>query len=232
MKLLNNDVAVVSLSGGQDSATCLLWAMNHFKEVHTVSFNYGQRHEVELKCAALLAMRFAPSKDGNVYSHTVIQVPGLKTIGDSALVAGGDVTQQKDGLPASFVPGRNIILLAHAGALAYKKDAATVVTGVCETDYSGYPDCRRETIDALEVTLNKGMEVKMFIATPLMYLTKAETWKLAAQEHRDGETIIRDMTHTCYNGVRDALHEWGYGCGECPACILRKKGYEEYIAGK
>ena len=219
MKKLDKTKALVCLSGGQDSVTCLLQAGRIYAKTYAVSFNYGQKHAVELTCAKTIAEILG-------VEHFVLDIPALSQIGDSALLAAADVNAVKDGLPASFVPGRNVIFLSYAAALAYKLNCGILITGVSETDYSGYPDCRENTIKSLETTLNAAMEIDLEILTPLIHKTKAEIWQMA--EQYDGVELIREHTHTCYNGDRTAKHEWGYGCGDCPACRLRCCGYEEF----
>ena len=229
MKRLDKTKALVCLSGGQDSTTCLLQALQIYSVVYTVSFNYGQKHSVELECAQRIIEILGMA------DYYVLDIPALKQIGDSALLADADVNTLKDGLPAAFVPGRNIIFLSQAAALAYKLGCGNLVTGVSETDYSGYPDCREQTIKYLEVTLNAAMETDLNIVTPLMHKAKAEIWKMAYQYRMPpydkepyGVELIREHTHTCYNGDRTVRHEWGYGCSNCPACQLRRHGYEEF----
>lgn len=222
-----HSTCVVVMSGGQDSTTCLGLALQHFKKVVAINFSYGQKHEIETFCAANIC------KQNDVPMH-IFKTDVLSQMGDSALFA--DVKQSvneehsnKDGLPASFVPNRNAFFLTVAHAYAQKIGASFVMTGVCQTDYSGYPDCRDSFVTALNAALNEGSNSKVEILTPLMYLTKAETFKLA--EKCDFiDTVIND-SHTCYNGRRGAMfhHEWGHGCGECPACELRSKGWDEYL---
>lgn len=221
----NHNAAVVVLSGGQDSTTCLGLALNNYDKVYAVGFSYGQRHTVELACAAQIC------KEHNV-PFELFEIPALKMLGNSALIGNeGDVNakhEQHDNLPASFVPNRNAMFLTIAHAYAQKVGAKYVVTGVCETDYSGYPDCRRVFIETLEASLNVGYETDISFVTPLMNLTKAETFELA--DRVGFLTTVIEQSHTCYNGVRRRLHDWGYGCGECPACKLRKAGYEEWLS--
>lgn len=218
--------AVVVLSGGQDSVTCLGLALKNFETVYAVGFSYGQKHITELAQAARICqMYFVPFQ--------VFQIPVLEQLGDSALTTDGDVNQvhhrNKD-LPASFVPNRNAMFLTMAHAYAQKVGAVALITGVCETDYSGYPDCRADFIELIEEALNTGYLTNIEIHTPLMYLTKAETFELADQ---CGflDTVIH-LSHTCYNGNRTDFHEWGYGCGGCPACRLRESGYLEFVASR
>jgi 7-cyano-7-deazaguanine synthase len=227
MKSLNKSRALVCLSGGQDSVTCLMRAAQKYgaENIFTVSFNYGQKHAVELACAKTAAKLLGAAK------HYVLKIPALKQIGDSALLTSADVNANKDSLPASFVPARNIIFLSQAAALAYKLDCANLITGVSEVDYSGYPDCRGRTLKLLERTLNAGLETNLRIVTPLLRKNKAEIWEMARQcRGADGVELIREHTHTCYNGDHTTRHAWGYGCAKCPACRLRRKGYAEFCA--
>jgi 7-cyano-7-deazaguanine synthase len=223
--------ALVLFSGGQDSATCLAWALERYARVETIGFDYGQRHRVELDCRAgvLEGMRASPAWAARLGEDHVLRLDLLKEIGASALTSDIAIAMDATGLPNTFVPGRNILFFAAAAALAYRRGLRTLVGGMCETDYSGYPDCRDDTIKALQVALGLGMDARFVLETPLMWLTKAQTWKLAQDLGGSAlvELIIRD-THSCYLGVRTALHAWGYGCGECPACLLRREGYSEY----
>jgi 7-cyano-7-deazaguanine synthase len=232
VKLLDKTKTLVCLSGGQDSVTCLMEAAQTGGGTYAVSFNYGQRHSIELDCAAQAA------KILKTAGYYALDIPALRQIGGSALLTGGDLNERRDGLPASFVPGRNAIFLAQAAALAYQLNCGRLVTGVSETDYSGYPDCREYTIKFLEAALNAAMETDLEIAAPLMRKTKAETWTMAYQyrvppfdraDKQYGAELIREHTHTCYRGDRTVRHDWGYGCGECPACLLRRRGYAEFI---
>ena len=219
--------AVVVLSGGQDSVTCLGLALKNFEKVYAVGFVYGQKHEVEIRCAHRICQEHG-------VPFTVFSIPALQFIGNSALIRG---TEQKDvsakhaqnaNLPASFVPNRNALFLTTAHAYAQKVGADCLITGVCETDFSGYPDCRDEFIRSLEETLNLGYETNIKIYTPLMWLNKAETFALAKEV--DFLTVVLEDSHTCYNGDHNTNFVWGYGCGECPACKLRANGFEAFIA--
>lgn len=229
-----SETAMVLFSGGQDSTTCLAWALHRFDSVETVGFDYGQRHSVELEVrdVAREAIRAAfPLWAARLGGDHLIPLAALGEISDTALTKGGEIAMQANGLPNTFVPGRNLMFLTFAAALAYKRGARHLVTGVCETDYSGYPDCRDDTMKAMQVALNLGMETRFVVHTPLMWVDKEETWAMA----RDlgGEPlvdIIRRDTHTCYEGVRDAMHDWGYGCGSCPACDLRRSGYAAFTS--
>lgn len=235
--------AVVLLSGGQDSATCLAWALTHFETVHTLGFDYGQRHAIELEARKdfrLAASRWADAMRkshahdlfiGNLGSDHLLPLPALNMVAESALTRDTEISAPADALPNTFVPGRNLLFVTLAAALAWKLGAQHVVTGVCETDFSGYPDCRDDTIKALQVAINLGMDRRFVIHTPLMWLSKADTWALA---HRlGGQELVSDIvkrTHTCYRGDHTTEHEWGYGCGECPACQIRARGWHEWVA--
>ena len=234
-KEIKGQTALVLFSGGQDSTTCLAWALDHFARVETVGFDYGQRHAIELDCRAdLLAGIRALRADWAARlgdGHT-LKVPTLSDISDTALTRDVAIAMGAGGLPNTFVPGRNLVFLTFAAALAYRRGIAHIVGGMCETDYSGYPDCRDETIRALNVALNLGMAKSFALHTPLMWLDKAATWKLADALGGAGLVdLIRDQSHTCYLGERGARHDWGFGCGECPACELRAKGWRAYADG-
>lgn len=217
--------AVVVLSGGQDSATCLALALSRdHSAVHTITFDYGQRHAVEIDCAVDLARRWnVPNQVVPLYQLRDLVTSALLTTGEDVGASHARLTN----LPASFVPARNALFITLAHGLAQEVGAGHIYLGVCETDFSGYPDCRQAFIVAMESALNVGYQASIKIETPLMYRTKAETFKLA----RDLDVLpdIIDGTHTCYNGDREHVHAWGRGCGECPACLLRAKGYNEYL---
>jgi 7-cyano-7-deazaguanine synthase len=229
------DAALVLFSGGQDSATCIAWALDRFAHVETVGFDYGQRHIVELACRGtfLGALRERyPKWSRRLGDDHVLDLGLIKTLGDSALTGKSEIAMGANGLPTTFVPGRNILFLTVAAALAYRRGLRVLVGGMCETDYSGYPDCRDDTLKALQVALNLGMDRRFVIATPLMWLDKAATWKLAESlAGPDFVELIIEHTHTCYLGDRTNRHPWGYGCGNCPACQLRAKGHAAYRAG-
>lgn len=227
--------AIVLFSGGQDSTTCLAWALNRFESVETIAFDYGQRHAVELSCqhVVLSELRASfPQWEARLGPHHEIDLQALKSISDTALTHDSEIVIGEKGLPNTFVPGRNILFLTMAAAIAYRRDIRHIVGGMCETDYSGYPDCRDDTIKAVQLALNLGMEARLVIDTPLMWLTKAATWRLA---HELGGHVLVDLiinhTHTCYLGDRLSRHEWGYGCGRCPACSLRAHGYHQFLNG-
>ncbi len=232
MVSLKPNSALVLFSGGQDSATCLAWALARFDHVETIGFSYGQRHIIELGCREkLLDGIRAISKDWakRIGEGHTLDIPTLGAISETALTRNVAIEMGEDGLPNTFVPGRNLVFLTFAAALAYRRGISNVVGGMCETDYSGYPDCRDDTIKALNTALNLGMARAFELHTPLMWRDKASTWALAdelgGQELID---LIREQSHTCYLGERGARHDWGYGCGKCPACDLRAKGWSEY----
>jgi 7-cyano-7-deazaguanine synthase len=226
--------ALVLFSGGQDSAVCLAWALQRFVKVETVGFDYGQRHAVELE--ARLAVREAitdrfPHWAPRLRDDWVLGLHAFGAIGDTALTQNRAIEMTERGLPSTYVPGRNLVFLTYAAALADRRGLGSLIGGMCETDFSGYPDCRRATLDAMERALNLGMERDFVILTPLMTRTKAETWAMA--RHLGGEDlvdIIVEHSHTCYLGVRETRHDWGAGCGTCPACALRAKGWDEWVA--
>ena len=228
------DRALALFSGGQDSTTCLAWALDRYQAVETVGFDYGQRHasELDARPRVLAGIRAAfPDWAGRLGADHMLPLDVLKAIGGSALTDDMTIEMGTNGLPTSFVPGRNILFLTAAAALAYRRGLASLVGGMCETDFSGYPDCRNDTIQATETALNLGMETAFKIETPLMWIDKADTWALA--ESLGGKALIDlivEETVTCYEGDHSHRHDWGYGCGVCPACDLRKKGYEKYAA--
>lgn len=231
-----DEAALVLFSGGQDSATCLAWALARFGRVETLGFDYGQRHAVELECRETLREGLRAQnplwKERLGMDHT-LALGALGDISETALTRNAEIAMEKDGLPNTFVPGRNIIFLTFAAALAARRGIRHIVTGVCETDYSGYPDCRDDTIKAVQVALNLGMDSRYVLHTPLMWIDKAETWALA--EELGGAalvSLINQESHTCYLGDRESLHPWGHGCGQCPACDLRRAGWDEYVASK
>jgi len=226
--------ALVLFSGGQDSTTCLAWALSHFERVETVGFDYGQRHAAELEARPRVLMglraiskRWSEALGGDV----VLPINTLKAIGGSALTDDMAFTMGKDRLPTSFVPGRNVFFLTAAAALAYRRGIADLVGGMCETDFSGYPDCRDETVQAVGRALSLGLARDVRIHTPLMWIDKKATWSLARELGGDALVdLIIEETVTCYQGNRSIRHAWGYGCAKCPACELRAKGYEAYKA--
>jgi 7-cyano-7-deazaguanine synthase len=224
--------ALVLFSGGQDSTTCLVWALSRYARVETLGFDYGQRHAVELSLRpALLSSIRALNAEWHerLGEDHLLDLSLLGKISDTALTRDTAITMQANGLPNTFVPGRNLLFITVAAALAYRRGLDVIVGGMCETDYSGYPDCRDESLRALESALQLGMATTLSLQTPLMWLNKAATWQLA--HDLGGEslvTLIRTDTHTCYLGERGVLHDWGHGCGTCPACELRANGYREY----
>jgi 7-cyano-7-deazaguanine synthase len=227
-----DDSALVLFSGGQDSATCLAWALARFAHVETIGFDYGQRHRIELdvRPVFLEALRrgFADWA-GKLGEDRVVDAGIIGRLSDTALTRETEIAMQANGLPNTFVPGRNILFLTLAATVAYRRGIKHIVTGVCETDYSGYPDCRDDTIKALQVALNLGMESRFVLETPLMWIDKAETWRLAERLGGAGLVdLIKEDTHTCYLGDRSHRHEWGWGCGACPACDLRADGYRRF----
>lgn len=211
--------AIVVFSGGQDSTTCLFWAQKQFAEIEAVTFDYGQRHRLEIECAAEIAKELQ-------IKHHILDMSLLNQLAPSALTRTDmEVRDGKDDeLPSSFVPGRNLVFLTFAGILAAQVGAKHIVTGVCETDFSGYPDCRDSFIKSLNVSLNLSMDKTFVIDTPLMWLTKAQTWELA--DSLGAFEFVRERTLTCYNGIK------ANGCGQCPACKLRQRGLEEYMNSK
>ena len=229
---LSTDSALVLFSGGQDSTTCLAWALSRYSRVETLGFDYRQRHAVELTVRPAILesiVKIEPSWSARLGADHVLDLSVLGAVSDTALTRECEITMQANGLPNTFVPGRNLVFLTLAAALAYRRGISVIVGGMCETDYSGYPDCRDETLRTLQTALQLGMDTKVTIETPLMWLDKAATWALADQ--LGGASfieLIRTATHTCYLGERGELHEWGYGCGQCPACGLRATGYYAY----
>ncbi|HEY4043402.1 MAG TPA: 7-cyano-7-deazaguanine synthase QueC [Rhodopila sp.] len=223
------DTALVLFSGGQDSATCLAWALRRYVRVETVGFYYGQRHAVEMDCREPTRQALASARLG--MDHVIDLAVTIGGLGETALTAGIAIEMGQGGLPNTFVPGRNLLFLTCAAAIAYRRGLRRIVAGMCETDYSGYPDCRDDTIKAMQLALNLGMERRFVLETPLMWLDKAATWALAAS--LGGQSlvdVIRERTHTCYLGTRSVCHPWGYGCGTCPACLLRAQGWERWRA--
>ena len=229
--------ALVLFSGGQDSSVCLAWALERYDRVETVGFDYGQRHAIEMEARqavrAQVVDRF-PHWAGRLGEDHVLDIRSFGQVAQSALTADRAIEMTERGLPSTFVPGRNLVFLIYAAALADRRGVDVLVGGMCETDFSGYPDCRRDTMDAMQSALNLGMDRAFRIETPLMWLTKAQTWALA--KTLGGEDLVRlivEESHTCYQGERGELHAWGHGCGTCPACELRAKGYIEWdVAGR
>lgn len=228
--------ALVLFSGGQDSTTCLAWALDRFAHVETLGFDYGQRHHVELSCRATvrenLAARF-PHWAGRLGPDHTLSLDALGAVSETALTREAEIGLEAGGLPNTFVPGRNLVFLAFGAALAYRRGIRHIVGGMCETDFSGYPDCRDDAIKAMQVALNIGMDSRFVLHTPLMWIDKAETWRMT---ERLGGALLVDLvledTHTCYLGERGQRHAWGHGCGTCPACELRARGWRAYEAAR
>lgn len=233
--MTGSGTALVLLSGGQDSAACLGWALSRFAHVETMGFAYGQRHDVELDCRQAVRDRIGAVRTDwgeRLGEDHVADVSSLADLGATALTSEAAIQMQADGLPSTFVPGRNLAFLTYAAALAYRRAIDHIVIGVCETDYSGYPDCRDDTIKAMQLALNLGMARRFVLHTPLMWLDKAQTWALI--DRLGGEAFIElvaEHSHTCYRGERTQRHAWGYGCGDCPACELRAGGWQRYREG-
>ncbi|MBV6305441.1 7-cyano-7-deazaguanine synthase QueC [Candidimonas humi] len=231
-----HDKALVLFSGGQDSTTCLAWALQRYAQVETIGFDYGQRHAVELECrkTVLEALRAGrPDWAERLGEDHMLDLGVLGRLSDTALTRDASIAFERNGLPNTFVPGRNLLFFTFAAALAYRRGLSVLVGGMCETDYSGYPDCRDNTLKSLQVSLSLGMDMPLVVETPLMWLDKAATWRLAEQiGGRLLVELIKESTHTCYLGERRQRHPWGYGCGACPACELRAKGYANYMSAQ
>lgn len=231
---VHSETALVLFSGGQDSTTCLAWALETFGQVETLGFEYGQRHAVELACRGTIRdriRRLRPGWDTRLGDDHTLALPALAALSETALTRDMAIEIAAEGLPNTFVPGRNLIFLTFAAALAWRQGLRHLVGGMCETDYSGYPDCRDDTVKAMQVALTLGMGRRFVLHTPLMWIDKAQTWALAERLGGDAliDLILTD-THTCYRGERGARHAWGYGCGTCPACMLRAQGWERFRA--
>ena len=231
--MTNIKKALVLFSGGQDSTVCLFYALKKYDYVETIGFDYGQRHKVELKCRdniiRIIKEQFSHWGDRIKDDHC-LPLPALKLIGGTSLTEDSAFYLSENGLPSTFVPARNLLFLTYAAALAYRRDIDVLITGMCETDYSGYPDCRRKTLDSLEHSIMLGMEKKVTIETPLMEIDKKNTWQFA--QELGGEKLINiiiEHTHSCYRGERRYLYAWGYGCNDCFACNLRSNGYQRWI---
>lgn len=231
----DHSAAIVLLSGGQDSAVCLAWALERYRRVETVGFDYGQRHRVELTLRGRLREKLVvlkPAWGARLGADHIIGLPEFARVSDTALTREVEIAFAESGLPTTFVPGRNLLFFTYAAALGYRRGIRTLVGGMCETDYAGYPDCRNETLQTLARALALGLDTHLAIETPLMYLDKAATWRLASDIGGEAlvDLIVED-THTCYLGDHSLRHPWGYGCGTCPACDLRAKGWEAYRGG-
>jgi 7-cyano-7-deazaguanine synthase len=229
---LTPDAAIVLFSGGQDSTVCLAWALEKFARVETIGFDYGQRHKVELEARLKVRARMAalrPAWAQRLGDDHVVRLDALSALSNTALTRDIAIEIAETGLPTTFVPGRNLVFFAFAGALAYRRGAKHLIAGMCETDYSGYPDCRDDTIKAMQLALNLGMDRRFVIHTPLMWIDKAATFGLAQDIGGDPfiDLLVED-THTCYLGDRSQRHDWGYGCGTCPACRLRADGFTKW----
>ncbi|MFN3625226.1 MAG: 7-cyano-7-deazaguanine synthase QueC [Hyphomicrobium sp.] len=233
--VIDQSPALVLFSGGQDSTVCLAWALDKYARVETVGFHYGQRHAAELGQrdrlrAALRELK--PEWDARLGPDHMLELPELGRLSDTALTRDAEIEMTSAGLPSTFVPGRNLLFFTYAAALAYRRGIRILVGGMCETDFSGYPDCRNDTLQALAKAISLGTDADFVIETPLMWIDKAGTWELT--DKLGGRALIElivEESHTCYLGVRSRRHEWGYGCGHCPACALRRKGWEIWQAG-
>jgi 7-cyano-7-deazaguanine synthase len=227
-----NSKALVLFSGGQDSTTCLSWALDRYQTVETIGFDYGQRHSVELECRlkVISEMRqMFPSWSTRLGMDHVLDLKLLGQISDTALTQNKAIEMQESGLPNTFVPGRNLLFFTFAASVAYRRGLEVLVGGMCETDYSGYPDCRDNTLKSMQVSLSLGLDSPMVIETPLMWIDKTATWKMAQQLGGSKLVhLIQEHTHTCYLGDHTTKHTWGYGCGNCPACELRASGYLKF----
>jgi 7-cyano-7-deazaguanine synthase len=224
--------ALVLFSGGQDSTVCLAWALENFDRVETIGFDYGQRHRIELQCRDEVLKQIRtqfPHWAHKLHDDRVVDLTWIGQISDCALTSGAEIAMRKDGLPNTFVPGRNLIFLLTAAALAYRRELHTLVAGMCQTDYSGYPDCRDDSLKALQVATNLGMASNFRFETPLMWIDKTQTFEMG--QALGGQALINiliEHTHTCYLGDRTQRHAWGYGCGTCPACELRATGWSKF----
>ena len=228
--------ALVMFSGGQDSATCLAWALENYSFVETVGFTYHQKHSVELKCRKSVLQKIGSVRSNwseKLADDHVIDLSIISELGESALTRDMEIKMMENGLPSTFVPGRNLFFFLAAGVLMYRRGISVLVAGMCETDFSGYPDCRDETIKAMQNALNMGLEKPLLIETPLMWIDKSQTWKMA--KDLGGQNLVDlivEETHTCYRGERSEKYDWGYGCDNCPACELRKNGYRKFLGSK
>jgi 7-cyano-7-deazaguanine synthase len=233
---MTTKAALVLFSGGQDSTVCLAWALERYDHVETVGFSYGQRHAAVLGQRQVLRgglERLNARWAGRLGPDHMLELPELGRLSETALTREAEIEMTAAGLPSTFVPGRNLLFFTYAAALAYRRGMRTLVGGMCETDYSGYPDCRNETMEALAKAISLGMDAGFSIETPLMWIDKAGTWALA--EQLGGTPLVElivEASHTCYLGIRSRRHVWGYGCGHCPACQLRAKGWETWQAQK
>jgi 7-cyano-7-deazaguanine synthase len=228
-----NDKALVLFSGGQDSTVCLAWALQRFAEVETIGFDYGQRHRIELDLRPRIreaVARLDPVWKRRLGEDHLIGLEALGEVSETALTRDVGIEMSASGLPTTFVPGRNLIFFMFAGAVAYRRGAKHLVAGMCETDYSGYPDCRDDTVKAVQLALSLGMDRRFVLHTPLMWIDKAQTFALAREIGGEGLLDVTiEETHSCYMGDRSRRHAWGYGCGECPACRLRADGWQKFV---
>jgi 7-cyano-7-deazaguanine synthase len=228
-----NSSALVLFSGGQDSATCLAWALERYSRVETIGFNYGQRHSIELECRSKFVnglKQSFPEWSRKLGDDHMLDLTLLGQISDTSLTQDKAIQMESSGLPNTFVPGRNLIFLTFAASIAYRRNLKFIIGGMCETDYSGYPDCRDDTIKALQVAISLGLDTRIVLETPLMWIDKSATWELAKK--LGGENLlnlIRDETHTCYLGNRSKKYSWGFGCNSCPSCELRRIGFENFL---
>jgi len=229
-----NSRALLLFSGGQDSTTCLAWALTRYEHVETIGFDYGQRHSVELDCRKIVIAEIRqqfPAWSKRLGEDHMLDLNLLGQISETSLTQDKAMEMQKNGLPNAFVPGRNLIFLTFASAVAYRRGLEVLVGGMCETDYSGYPDCRDNTLKSMQVTLSLGLDSPVVIETPLMWIDKAATWRMSRALGGDLLVdLIKEHTHTCYLGDRTIRHDWGYGCGNCPACELREQGHLAFAA--
>jgi 7-cyano-7-deazaguanine synthase len=231
-----NSSALVLFSGGQDSATCLAWALERYSRVETIGFNYGQRHSIELECRSKFINELNqafPEWSRKLGEDHMLDLTLLGQISDTSLTKDKAIQMESSGLPNTFVPGRNLLFLTFAASIAYRRNLKFIIGGMCETDYSGYPDCRDDTIKALQVAISLGLETRIVLETPLMWIDKCATWELA--DKIGGQKLfdlIRDQTHTCYLGDRSKKHPWGFGCNNCPSCELRRVGFENFLKTK
>jgi 7-cyano-7-deazaguanine synthase len=231
-----NSSALVLFSGGQDSATCLAWALERYSKVETIGFNYGQRHSIELECRSKfidgLKLAF-PQWSTKLGEDHMLDLTLLGQISDTSLTQDKAIEMQSSGLPNTFVPGRNLLFLTFAASIAYRRNLKFIIGGMCETDYSGYPDCRDDTIKALQVAISLGLDSRIVLETPLMWIDKSATWVLAQLLGGDSLIdLICNETHTCYLGDRSKKYQWGYGCNSCPSCELRRIGFENFLKNK
>lgn len=232
---IKSEGALVLFSGGQDSTACLAWALDRYERVETIGFDYGQNHNVELQCRKEILSDISekfPQWSDRLGPDHLLELPTLARLSDTALTRDVEIEMSENGLPNTFVPGRNLLFFTYAAALGYRRGLPILVGGMCETDFSGYPDCRNATLLALEEAIRLGTDMDFQIETPLMWLSKEKTWELADQlGGAELITLTKDKTHTCYKGDHKTKHEWGYGCATCPACELRAKGYEKWQNG-